>query len=108
LLIDRSVFEKTLKEFSDKSNDIEKQMYERFDREIAKDFFPQLMFHSFQLNRLEDKSFWKDFEKMMNKYEEFGKMIIGQADMGRISDQNTELMALTKNFVDKCLTKAKV
>ena len=50
----------------------------------------------------------KDFEKMMDKYEAFGKMIIRQADMVRISDQNTELMALTKNFVDKCLAKAKV
>jgi len=108
LLTDRSVFDKTHKEFPEKSNEIEKQMYETFDREIAKDFFPQLMFHSFQLNRLEDKSFWKDFEKMMNKYEAFGKMIIGQADMVRILDQNTELMALTKNFVDKCLSKAKV
>ena len=108
LLTDRSVFEKTLKEFPEKSNEIEKQMYEKFDREIEKDFFPQLMFHSFQLNRLEDKSFWKDFEKMMAKYEAFGKMIIEQAEMVRISQQNTELMALTKNFVDKCLAKAKV
>ncbi len=108
LLADRSLVDKSLEEFPKKTTELEKQMYARFDREIERDFFPQLMFHSFQLNRIEDKSFWKDFEKLMGKYEALGKMIIGQTGMDRISELNIELMELIKKFVEKCLAKAKV
>lgn len=57
LLTDKSVLDKALKEFPGKSFDLERQMCERFDRDIKRDFFPELMFHSFQLKRLKDNSF---------------------------------------------------
>ena len=53
-------------------------MYENFDKNLKEDFFPQLMLHSFHLKRLKDKSFWKDFEVIMDNYEELGKLIMAQ------------------------------
>ena len=49
---EKLVFEKMRHEFPEKSSELERKIYERFDKEIEKDFFPQLMFHSFQLKRL--------------------------------------------------------
>lgn len=108
LLTDKSLLEKSRKEFPGKFTELEKQMYTRFDREIGKDFFPDLMFHSFQLKRLGNKSFWNDFEIIMNKYEALGKMIMEQSDMDKISELNNEIMTLMRTFVEKCNAKAKV
>ena len=62
---DKVVFEKMRNEFPERSSELERKMYENFDTNLKEDFFPQLMFHSFQLKRLKDKSFWKDFEIIM-------------------------------------------
>jgi hypothetical protein len=92
-------------EFPEKSSELERKIYERFDKEIEKDFFPQLMFHSFQLKRLKDKSFWELFEKIMQSYEEFGKAILGQATEDVILKLNTEIMNSKKSFIERCHTK---
>ena len=108
LLVDKSVLEKTAKKFPEKLPELEREMYECFDREIKNDFFPDLMFHSFQLKRLEDGSFWKDFEKVMNEYEKLGTMIFDLSEMGGILEQNKQIIKLMSDFIDKCNTKAKI
>lgn len=111
LLTDKSVLDKARKEFpgkSGKSSELERQMYESFDKNIKKDFFPELMFRSFQLKRLEDKSFLKDFEIIMNKFETLGNTIMEQSSTDMISEINTETMELMKAFVEKCNAKAKL
>ena len=107
-LTDRLLLEKVQKEFPEKAREIEKKMYARFDDELSRDFFPRLMFHSFQLKRLEDKTFWKDFESLMDKCEELGKTIMDTTGFEKITKLNEDILGLMKNFVEKCLAKAKV
>ncbi len=66
------------------------------------------MFRSFQLKRLEDKSFNKDFEIVMNKFETLGNGIMEQSSKDMISKINTETMELMKAFLEKCNAKAKL
>jgi len=66
LLVDKKFLDKCRKEWPDRAVQVEKEMYSNFNNEIQKDFFPNLMLHSFHLKRLSDQSFWKDFENMMN------------------------------------------
>lgn len=108
LLTDKSVLDKTRNEFPKKSSELERQMYESFDKDIKKEFFTELMFHSFQLKRLEDKSFYKDFEIVMNKFETLGNRIMEQSSKDVISEINTETLGLMKAFVEKCNMKAKL
>jgi len=108
LLIDKAALERATKKFPERLPELEREMYECFDREIKNDFFPDLMFHSFQLKRLEDDSFWKDFEKVMNEYEKLGKMIFELPDMDSILKQNNQIIKLMLAFTDKCNMKAKV
>jgi len=108
LLTDKSVLDKTRKEIPQKSSELERQMYENFDKNIKKDFFPELMFHSFQLKRLEDKSFSKDFGIVMNKFETLGNRIMEQSSRDMISEINTETLELMKVFVEKCNAKAEL
>ena len=105
LVTEKLVFEKMRHEFPEKTSELERKIYERFDKEIEKDFFPQLMFHSFQLKRLEDESFLNGFQKIMMGYEELGKAILGQATQDIISKLNTEVMNSKKLFIEKCQTK---
>ncbi len=108
LLIDKSALEKVAKRFPEKVPELEREMYECFDRKIKNDFFPDLMFHSFQLRRLEDGSFWKDFEKVMNEYEKLGKMIFEQPVIDNILKRNDQIIKLMSTFTDKCKEKSKV
>jgi hypothetical protein len=108
LLTDKLVHKKIIKEFPEKSSDLERQMYESFDRDIKKDFFPELMFHSFQLKRLDDKSYLKEFEKVMNEFEALGKAIFEQSDMVSILKRSDGINELMSSFVEKCNVEAKV
>lgn len=108
LLTDRLALEEVRKLFPDKASELERNMYARFDDELSRDFFPNLMIHSFQLKRIEDKTFWRDFEALMGKCEELGKMIMGMTEIGVITKLNNEIMDLMRNFTEKCLAKAKV
>jgi len=105
---DKLVFEKMCKSFPEKSSELERKVYENFDKNIKEDFFPQLMFHSFQLNRLKDKSFWADFEIIMNNYEELGKLIMAQEKDEIILNQNTKINGLKKKYIEKCHAKTKL
>jgi hypothetical protein len=108
LLTDKSVLDKACKEYPQKTSELERQMYENFDKNIKEEFFPELMFHSFQLKRLYDKSFLRDFDIVMNKFEELGNKIMEQSSNDVISDINTETLELMKVFVEKCNAKAKL
>lgn len=105
---DKLVFEKMRDEFPERSSELERKMYENFDKNLKEDFFPQLMFHSFQLKRLKDKSFWKDFETIMSNYEELGKVIMAQEKEEVISNLNSKIMNLKKKYIEKCHTKTKI
>jgi len=83
-------------------------MYENFDNEIKEKFFPQLLFHTFQLKRLQDKSFWKNFETIMKNYEELGKLIMAQESEDVILRLNVKINNLNKAYINKCLAKTKV
>ena len=108
LVTDRKVIEKLSKEYPQKISELETKMFERFDREIADSFFPNLMYHSFQLKRLQDQSFWKDFENLMNKYNELTDMTLGRKDKENYSERNKEMMMLVKDFINKCISKTKI
>jgi hypothetical protein len=108
LLTDKSALDKTRKEFPQRASDLERQMYENYDKEIKENFFPELMFHSFQLKRLDDKSFLRDFEIVMDKFEELGNKIMEESSNDLIFDINKEALELMKAFVKKCNTRAKL
>lgn len=108
LLTDKNVIERVSKEYPEKIAGLETKMMERFDKELADSFFPQLMFHSFQLKRLRDQSFWKDFEYLMNKYNELTDMTIGLREKENYSERNKEMMILIKKFIDKCVSESKI
>ena len=108
LLTDKSVLDKTRKEFPQKSSEFERHMYESFAKNIEKDFFPEMMFHSFQLKRLEDESFYKNFEIVLNKFETLGNRIMKESSKEMISEINTETMESIKAFFVKCNAKTKL
>ena len=105
---DKVVFEQMREAFPEKSSELERKMYENFDKNLKEDFFPELMFHSFQLKRLKDKSFWKDFEVIINNFEELGKGIMAQEKEEVISNQNSKINDLKKKYVEKCHEKTKI
>ena len=107
-LTDKVVFEKMCKAFPEKSSELERKMYEDFDKNIKENFFPQLMFHSFQLKRLKDNSFWVAFEVIMNNYEELGKLIMAQEKDEIISNQNSKINDLKREYIKKCHSKTKL
>lgn len=105
---DKVVFEKMSKAFPEKSSELERTMYENFDKNLKEDFFPQLMFHSFQLKRLKDESFWKDFEVIMNNYRELEDIIMAQEKEEIISNLNSKINDLKKKYIEKCHAKTKI
>jgi len=108
LRLDKMLVEKSRTEFPQKTKELERELFTRFDKEMEKDFFPALMFQSFQLKRLKDKTLWKDFEALMNKLDDVVKMSIGQMDDTNLLAANSEVMTLQKKFIDKCLAKTRV
>jgi hypothetical protein len=105
-LTDKLVYEKMSNEYPEKSSELERKMYENFDMSIKEDFFPQLMFQSFQLKRLKDKSFWKEFEEIMNNYELLGNAIHAQESEEKINTIKAKILDLTKQYATKCHAKA--
>lgn len=108
LLTDKSFLDQCKKEWPDKIDRAEKEMYLNFDNEIQKDFFPNLMLHSFHLKRLSDQSFSKDFENLMNIYENYTKMILDQKDEKELLALDKQYKSKMKQFVEKCIKKAKI
>ena len=107
LLTDKMFLDKCKKEWPDKIAQTEKKMYLNFDSEIQKDFFPNLMLHSFHLKRLSDQSFWKDFENLMNVYQCFTKMVMDQKEEKEYSVLDKQYKSMMKEFIEKCIKKAK-
>lgn len=108
LLTDKMFLDKCKKEWPDKIAQVEKKMYLNFDSEIQKDFFPNLMLHSFHLKRLSDQSFWKDFENLMNVYQRFTKMVMDQKEEKEYSVLDKQYKSMMKEFIEKCIKKAKI
>jgi hypothetical protein len=108
LLTDKMFLDKCKKEWPDKISHAEKKMYLNFDSEIQKDFFPNLMLHSFHLKRLSDQSFWKDFENLMNIYQNFTQMVMDQKEEKEYSVLDKQYKSMMKEFVEKCIKKAKI
>ncbi len=108
LLTDKMFLDKCKKEWPDKIAQAEKEMYSNFDSEIQKDFFPNLMLHSFHLKRLSDQSFWKDFENLMNIYQNFTKMVMDQKEGKEYSELDKQYKSMMKKVVEKCIKKAKM
>lgn len=105
LLTDRSFLEKCKKEWPDKIPQVEKEMYSNFDKAIQKDFFPNLMMRSFHLKRLSDQSFWKEFEELMNIYQNYTKMVMDQEEYSELEKQYKLLML---SFIKKCIKRSKI
>lgn len=106
--VDKKRYEQLGKAFPEKSSELEREMYENFDKDIKEEFFPQLMFQSFQLKRLKDKTFWGEFEIIMNKFEELGKLILAQENEDVIQDLSLEINDLKKGYIKKCLAKVQI
>lgn len=107
-LTDKLVCEKMRSEYPEKSSELVGKMYENFDASIKEDFFPQLMFQSFQLKRLKDKSFWKEFENVMSNYEQLGNAIQAQESEEIITPIKAKILELTKQYITKCHAKTDV
>ena len=108
LLADKELLDKCRKEWPDKAAQVEKEMYSNFNNEIQKDFFPSLMLHSFHLKRLNDQSFWKDFENMMNIYQDYTDMAVKQKEEKEYSALEKQYKTMMKEFVDKSIKKTKI
>ncbi len=108
LLTDKLFLDKCKKEFPDKIAQVEKKMYLNFDSEIQKDFFPNLMLHSFHLKRLSDQSFWKDFENLMNIYQNLSQIVMDQKEEKEYSVLHKQYKSMIKEYIEKCIKKAKI
>ena len=108
LLTDKNFLDKCKTEFPDKISQVEKKMYLNFDTEIQKDFFPNLMLHSFHLKRLSDQSFWKDFENLMNIYQNLSQMLLDQKEEKEYSALDKQYKSMMKEYIEKCIKKAKI
>lgn len=108
LLTDKNFLDKCKTEFPDKIAQVEKKMYLNFDTEIQKDFFPNLMLHSFHLKRLNDQSFWKDFENLMNIYQNLSQMLLDQKEEKEYSALDKQYKSMMKEYIEKCIKKAKI
>ncbi len=107
-LTDKFVYEQMRSEYPEKSSELVKKMYENFDANIKEDFFPQLMFQSFQLKRLKDKTFLKEFETIMSNYEKLGNAIQAQENEEVITTIKAKIMDLSKKYINKCHVKTKI
>lgn len=108
LLAGKQLLDKCKKEWPDKVAQVEKEMYSNFNDEIQKDFFPSLMLHSFHLKRLNNQSFWKDFESMMNIYQDYTDMAIKQKEGNEYAALENKYKIMMKEFVDKSIKNTKI
>lgn len=88
---------------------LKKDMLEHFDNNIKANFFSELMFHSFQLKRLDNQHLWNDFEALMNITEEIIKMYLDfDRPLSEIINKNNKYTDSKKKFIEKCLGITKI
>jgi len=108
LLADRELLEKSKKEFPGKTSFLEQQMFKRLHGNITNDFFNELKFHSFQLKRLENQTIWRDFENLMNAFEEVTKLLSELQPLEKCKSSDIKYKNIEKDFVNKCIDLTKV
>ncbi len=103
LWVDRELLEKTMVKSPQNAQRIEQQLFKRFDENIRNDFFKELMFHSGQIKRLKNKSFWEDFEKLNLIYQDLTKVMIDLKPKKEYEGLDNKYKELKKKFIEKCI-----
>jgi len=95
--------------YPDKAKELEKKFFEDVNSIILdRQFFPELMYFSFQLKRLKEKELWKDLEQMGDIYEKMIHILTSCEDIDEYETINAEFLTHEKDFVIKCLDISKV
>jgi len=98
-------------EFPDKKKelkDLEKSFFEEAYKKIDNQMFPELMFVSFQLQRLKDSNLWKDVEQMGELYKKMFEILFSGEDIAEYAAIEAEFMKHLKEFVFKCRDISKI
>jgi cell division protein FtsX len=98
-------------EFPDKEKELkelEKIFYEDAYNRIDNQMFPELMFVSFQLQRFENNSLWKDLEQIGELYKEMFEALMSCEDIAEFDKIEVTFMDLLKKYVFKCRDISKI
>ncbi|MBM9512018.1 hypothetical protein [Desulfogranum marinum] len=92
--------------YPEKRNQLEIDLYNEAESVKEKQFFPKLMLQSFQLQTLQDETFYPLFEKIMSEYQILHESIVSHKTMEEVDIINKKILELTKKFIEK--SKAKI
>jgi len=106
LWADKEVFIKMQKEKPEKAFGHEQIMLKRFD-ENMKGLFSELMFYSFQLKKLDDRTLWQDFERLMESFRSLTTCLLNSGSIDDCRRLDIDYKDLKKRFVEKCINTAK-
>jgi len=108
LWIDKKIWAKIHAEDEIKSYEIEQRMLRRFEDHTKKDFFNELMYHSYRLRQLEDNSLFFEFESLMHAFKDLAGQVLVAKASHEYAQLDTRYQELKKSFLEKCakVTKA--
>jgi len=66
------------------------------------------MFHSFQLKRLRDRSFRKEFEEVMRLRESFARMLFEEKDEKVCAELDEQYKNKKCSFIEKCINRVEL
>jgi hypothetical protein len=102
LWVDKEVWFKFHKDIPEKTFEFEQRMVRRFDDNTRKDFFNELMFYSFQLRLLDNKTICEDFESLMGIFKELSERLLLSKSREEYADLEKRYNSEKKKFLDKC------
>jgi hypothetical protein len=108
LWLDKKIWAKIHAEDQLKSYEIEQRMLRRFEDHTKKDFFNELMYHSYRLRQLEDNSLFNEFESLMHAFKDLAGQVLVAKTSNEYTQLDTKYQELKKSFLAKCaqVTKA--
>lgn len=84
------------------------ELQSRLDKVIGDFFMSELMLHSFQLSRLDDKTYMNDFNNLIKKFTDLIEISYGKIHQKSLQKLEEEAKASEENYVKKCHDKTKI
>ncbi len=102
LWVDKEVWFKFHKDMPEKSFEFEQRLVRRFDDNTHRDFFNELMFHSFRLKMLRDGAVRDDFDRLMSTFKEFSERLLLARSPEDYADLDKRYSQQKNDFLAKC------
>ena len=108
VFVNKLTYLKAKETHAEEAHKKEQIMYESFDEHIKKEFFDERNFHSYQLQRLENKELWKEFATLMETLKTLIDMLLKDEMPKEYEEVDSRYKNLLKDFVSHCIEITKI